>query len=241
MKEAGASPPPAGSDALGAAWLGTIPYREALTLQRRIHADVAAERRGHTLLLLEHPPVYTLGRRGGREHLHFDEDALSALGVEVVETDRGGLVTFHGPGQLVAYPIVHLGRLRRSLGWYLRRLLSATAATARELGATDATADGDQPGVWVGRRKLASVGVRLTGGATLHGVALNLDVDLDWFRQMSPCGLKVEATSVAAEGLRPLSARRAGALLQAHLAGTLGLACGSDHLEITCTTPELHL
>lgn len=232
MKRPGASRPPAGSDPLDAVWLGTLPYREAHALQRRIHDAVTTGRRGHTLLLLEHPPVYTLGRRGGREHLHAPE-ALDALGVEVVETDRGGLVTFHGPGQLVAYPIIHLGRLKRSLGWYIRRLLAATAATAVDLGVAEAAVDPDRPGVWVGARKLASVGVRLSAGATLHGVALNLDVDLSWFRRMSPCGLPVEATSVAEEGAPPPTTRRAAALLYEHLAGALGLAGGSDHLERT--------
>ncbi|MFH1533281.1 MAG: lipoyl(octanoyl) transferase LipB [Pseudomonadota bacterium] len=222
-----------GSEPLESVWLGTIPYREAHALQRRVHDDVTAGRRGHTLLLLEHPPVYTLGRRGGREHLHDSEDTLAALGVEVVQTDRGGLVTFHGPGQLVAYPIIHLGRLRRSLGWYIRRLLDATAATAVDLGVAGAATDQARPGIWVGPRKLASVGVRLTGGATLHGVALNLDVELGWFRRMSPCGLAVEATSVVEEGAQPVAAARAGARLHTHLAHALGLACASDHLEIT--------
>jgi lipoate-protein ligase B len=225
MKRPGASPPPAGSDPLDATWLGILPYREAHALQRRIHEEVVAGHRDHTLLLLEHPPVYTLGRRGGREHLH-DPAALDALGVEVVETDRGGLVTFHGPGQLVAYPIIHLGRLRRSLGWYIGRLLDATAATAAELGVAGAAVDPDRPGVWVGARKLASVGVRLTRGATLHGVALNLDVDLGWFRRMAPCGLAVEATSIVQEGAPAPGTPHAAAVLHRHLAGALGLAGG---------------
>jgi len=233
MKGPGASPPPVGSDPLESVWLGTVPYRDAHTLQRRVHDDVTAGRRGHTLLLLEHPPVYTLGRRGGREHLHDSEDTLAGLGVEVVPTDRGGLVTFHGPGQLVAYPIVHLGRLRRSLGWYIDRLLDATAITAVALGVAGAGTDRDRPGIWVGPRKIASVGVRLTGGATLHGVALNLDVDLSWFRRMSPCGLAVEVTSVVEEGALPVTAERAGALLHGHLASALGLAHGLDHPERT--------
>ncbi len=233
MKRPGASPPPAGSDPLESVWLGTVPYREAHALQRRVHDDVTADRRGHTLLLLEHPPVYTLGRRGGREHLHESEETLAGLGVDVVQTDRGGLVTFHGPGQLVAYPIINLGRLRRSLGWYIRRLLEATAATAVELGVSGVVIDQDRPGIWVSGRKLASVGVRLAGGATLHGVALNLDVDLGWFRRMSPCGFEVDATSVVGEGAQPVDARRAGALMHARLAGALGIACGFDQFEIT--------
>ena len=221
------------SEPLAASWLGVVPYQEAAALQRWVHDDVRAGRRGHTLLLLEHPPVYTLGRRGGREHIHLTANELSDLGVEVVETDRGGLVTFHGPGQLVAYPIVHLGRMRRSLGWYIQRLLEATAATAQELGIPGAAVDRDRPGVWVGERKLASVGVRLTEGATLHGVALNLDVDLAWFHRMSPCGLAVEATSVTGEGAPPVSAACAGTLLHGHLALALGLPRGPDHLEFT--------
>jgi len=218
---------------LDASWLGTTPYREADALQRRVHGDVIAGRRGHTLLLLEHPPVYTLGRRGGREHLRLSDDDLTRLGVEVVETDRGGLVTFHGPGQLVAWPVIHLGRLRRSMGWYVRRLLDATARTARDLGVASATVGRDRPGVWAGPRKLASVGVRLTGGATIHGAALNLETDLAWFKRMSPCGLTVEATSVAAEGAGPTDLRSAGSVLHGHLAGALGLAGGSDLPEIT--------
>ena len=149
-----------------------------------------------------------------------------------METDRGGLITFHGPGQLVAYPIIHLGS-RRSLGWYIRRLLDATAATAKALGVEDAVVDHERPGVWVGPRKLASVGVRLTLGATLHGVALNIDVDPGWFSDLSPCGLDVTATSLVAEGARPVDAAGAGVRLHAFLAAALGFERGSDCLEKT--------
>ena len=221
-----------GSETLDATWLGTVPYREAMTLQRRIHAEVIAGTRSHTLLLLEHPPVYTLGRRGGREHLRLSPDEIRGRGAEVVETDRGGLITFHGPGQLVAYPIVHLGS-RRSLGWYIRRLLDATAATANALGVEDAVVDSDRPGVWVGPRKLASVGVRLTLGATLHGVALNIDVDPGWFSGLSPCGLDVTTTSLVAEGAQHVDAAGAGARLHALLAAALGFERGADCLEKT--------
>ena len=232
MRRPGASPPHAGSDTLDATWLGTVPYREAMEIQRRVHGEVLAGQRTHTLLLLEHPPVYTLGRRGGREHLHLSPDEVRHRGAEVVETDRGGLITFHGPGQLVAYPIIHLGS-RRSLGWYIRCLLDATAATANALGVEDAVVDRDRAGVWIGPRKLASVGVPLTLGATLHGVALNLDVDPAWFRDLSPCGLDVTATSLVAEGAQPVDAVSAGARLHAFLAAALGFERGSDHLEIT--------
>lgn len=232
MKKPGASPPLVASDPLDSVWLGTVHYNDALALQRQVHGDVAAGRRGHTLLLLEHTPVYTLGRRGGREYLHASDEALAELGVEVIQTDRGGLVTFHGPGQLVAYPVIHLARMGKSLGWFIRRLLEATVSTATELGVKGATADPDRPGVWVGNRKLASVGVRYTGGATLHGAALNLDVDLGWFRRMSPCGLEVDATSIVEEGAPRVDVRAAGARVHAQLAGALGLACASNNPEI---------
>ncbi|MBM4370580.1 MAG: lipoyl(octanoyl) transferase LipB [Deltaproteobacteria bacterium] len=203
-----------------------MPYREALDLQRLVHREVAGGVRPHTLLLLEHPPVYTLGRRGGREHLHLSPAEAEALGVEVLATDRGGLVTFHGPGQLVAYPIVGLAALGRSLAWYVARLLDAAVATARGLGVPAARVDPARPGIWVEERKLASVGVRLTEGATLHGLALNLDPDLSWFRRMSPCGLTVDATSLVAEGAPPVAPLAAGACLHRGLATALGLAPG---------------
>ncbi len=231
MKRPGVSPLH-GSNTLDAVWLGLVPYQEAMEIQRRIHAEVIAGQRSHTLLLLEHPPVYTLGRRGGREHLHLSPEEVRRRGAEVVETDRGGLITFHGPGQLVAYPIIQLGP-RRSLNWYIQCLLDATAATANALGVEDAVVDHDRPGVWVGPRKLASVGVRLTLGATLHGVALNLDVDPAWFRDLSPCGLDVTATSLVAEGAQPVNAANAGARLYAFLAAALGFERGSDCLEKT--------
>ena len=173
--------------------LGTMPYRDAWAHQERVHADVVAggEER---LLLVEHPPVITCGRRPNTgKNLLASPEQLQELGVEFVESDRGGDITFHGPGQLVAYPIVRLIDHGLSVGGYVRRLEQAVIAALGELGIS-AQKDDCAVGVWVDRgkgalAKICALGVRVRRGVTMHGIALNVTTDLSYFDLIVPCGL----------------------------------------------------
>ena len=180
--------------------LGTLAYASALALQRDLAARrISGELEQDLLLLVEHPPVITFGRRLTRGHLHATPDLLVARGVEVHETERGGDITFHGPGQLVGYPIVDLTRHRQDLHWYLRTL---EQVQIRALAALDIVADRDpgRTGVWTRGRKIASIGVHARQWVTWHGFALNVSTDLSFFDLMVPCGLAgVDMTSVARE------------------------------------------
>ena len=149
------------------------------------------------VLLLEHPPVYTMGRQGEPRHLGAGPAALAAAGAEFVEVDRGGSVTFHGPGQLVAYPIVRLAGVfpipghpaHGDVDRYLRALEASLIATAAEYGVA-VTRRPPWTGVWAADRKLGAIGVKLAGGVTSHGVAINIATDLSWFDRIIPCGIE---------------------------------------------------
>jgi lipoyl(octanoyl) transferase len=189
--------------ALRWAWLGTIGYQDAWTLQREVaRARRSGELTDDALLLLEHPPVYTMGRQGEAHHLGAGPDSLIAAGAEFLEVDRGGSVTFHGPGQLVAYPLVRLSEVFPIPGHpahgdvirYLRALEAGLIATAAGYG-VEVTRRPPYTGVWSGDAKLGAIGVKLAGGVTSHGVALNVTTDLGWFDRIVPCG--IEGASVA--------------------------------------------
>jgi len=167
-----------------------VPYAEALALQRSLVEDRRAGRVGDTLLLLEHPHVITLGVRGdgGRSHILATEDALAARGIEVFEAGRGGDVTYHGPGQLVGYPIVDLSPDRRDVHRYVRDLEEVLIRTARDYGIAAERVEG-LTGVWVGQEKLAAIGVRIARWVTSHGFALNVNANLDYFSLIVPCGI----------------------------------------------------
>ena len=177
--------------------LGTVPYADTLDLQRRLHAARARGETPDTLLLLEHPPTYTIGRQGDGSHLLVPESELRRLGAELHWVDRGGDVTFHGPGQIVGYPILYLGSPWPDLPAYLRKLESVLIDAVGELGAPARVIPGFT-GVWAGREKLASLGAKVTRGVTMHGFALNVNVDLSWFDLIHPCGLvRRKATSLS--------------------------------------------
>ena len=170
--------------------VGLMPYAPALELQRAL---VTSRQRGEipdTLLLVEHPHVLTLGVRGdgGRSHILATADHLAARGVEVHETGRGGDVTYHGPGQIVGYPIVDLKPDRCDVHRYVRDLEEVLIRTAQEYRVSAGRVEG-LTGVWVGREKLAAVGVRIARWVTSHGFALNLTTDLDYFTLIVPCGV----------------------------------------------------
>ena len=179
-----------------------MPYRDAWAVQERVHADVVAGGE-EQLLLVEHPPVITMGRRPGlATNILAAADSLERRGVEVVESDRGGDVTFHGPGQLVAYPIVRLADHRLSVGGYVRRLQEIVITTLNDLGVPSQT-DPDAIGVWTcgtdaaacELAKICAIGVRIRRGVSMHGLALNVTTDLRHFELIVPCGLSGRAVT----------------------------------------------
>lgn len=174
--------------------LGRLAYAPALELQRRINGEVERGERAMTLLLVEHEPVITVTpRKGAREHVLLGDARLRELGIAVEETDRGGDVTYHGPGQLVAYPILRLAPLGLNLGRYMRFLEEAAIATLGEFGVVGER-DPSATGVWVRRSdgelaKVCAMGVRVRKNTTMHGLALNVSTDLSHFAAIVPCGL----------------------------------------------------
>ena len=180
--------------------LGRRRYGEVLDLQRElVRQRLAGERQEDVLILVEHEPVVTLGRGTRATSLPIATAELPSRGVEVFEVERGGDVTFHGPGQLVGYPILHLSRHREDLHWYLRQLEAVLIAALADLGIA-AERNPGYTGVWTGGRKVASIGVHVKQWVTLHGFALNVTTALDWFDLIVPCGIPgVRMTSVAVE------------------------------------------
>lgn len=178
--------------------LGLVPYREAWELQRRLVAERASGEIADTLLLLTHPPVITLGRGGHAEHLVASPGQLAARGVEFVETDRGGDITFHGPGQIVGYAIVDLGPRGRDLHRYLRDVEETLIRALATFGIEAARSPG-LTGVWVGDAKIGAIGIRVARWIAHHGFALNVDTDLSFFDLIVPCGIEDKrVTSMAA-------------------------------------------
>jgi lipoyl(octanoyl) transferase len=170
--------------------LGCVPYAEALTLQRSLVEDRRAKRVDDLLLLLEHPHVLTLGVRGdrGRAHILASPEMLNARGVEVHETGRGGDITYHGPGQIVGYPILDLQPDRCDVHRYVRDIEEVLIRVAADYGVEAGRVEG-LSGVWVGRAKLAAIGVRIARWVTSHGFAFNVTTDLQYFDLIVPCGI----------------------------------------------------
>jgi lipoyl(octanoyl) transferase len=187
------------SNELWVCHLGTVPYREALHMQEHIRALRQAGELPDTLLLLEHPPVYTRGRRARPGELALGEEFYAQQGIDVVESDRGGRVTYHGPGQLVGYPIMRVSDVIAHLRTIEHALVAALAQ--EEIVARSRVDDGaDFTGVWVGPRKIASLGVHVSRGVSTHGFAVNVDNDLQPFSWIVACGLpNVQMTSLARE------------------------------------------
>jgi len=209
---------------LVALWLGRVAYDDAAALQERL---VDGRRRGvepDRLLLLEHPAVITLGRRADPAHVLREPRELARHGIDVRASSRGGDVTYHGPGQLVGYPVVALPPDRRDAHRYLRDLESALIDTAAELGVAAHRVPG-RTGVWVGNAKLAAIGVRLASGwITSHGFALNVARDLRGFDTIVPCGIRGAAvTSLEQLAGRPLDLGEVAAIAALRVAAVLGM------------------
>lgn len=226
-----------GPGPLGVAWMGSVPYAEALELQERLRAARVRGEVGDRLLLLEHPAVYTRGRRATPEELPLGADWYAERGIEIVDVRRGGKVTFHGPGQLVGYLVAGT----RDVLAVVRALERAMVAVARQDG-IDARGRNDEgieyTGVWVDDRKLGSIGLHLSRGVTTHGVGLNVVTDLTPFSWVVPCGLTAPMTSLARETGAPdlqadpaldasAAVRAAGDRFAAALARELGVELGA--------------
>ncbi len=201
--------------------LGTLEYGAAAALQEELRERVIAGELPDLLLLLEHPPVYTLGRRSEPADLPFGEQFWRARGIDVVRTQRGGKLTYHGPGQLVGYPIMHTS----DIPLFVRTMEEAIAAALAEEGIAARGRDHEghaYTGVWVQERKIASIGVHISRGVSAHGFALNVDNDVEPFHQVTACGLPdVRMTSIALESgrhgtLACMRKRVAFAYAQAH-------------------------
>ena len=203
--------------------LGVAPYSPAWRLQARLRDEVADGRRPDTLLLLEHPHVYTLGRRGKDEDVLVNGAELERLGVEIHHTDRGGEVTYHGPGQLVGYPILDLRRWGGGPLKYVRALERTISTTLAKLG-IEASSEGHPTGVWVGDRKIAAIGVKVGRGVTTHGFALNVSTDLSYFDNIVPCGMPgAKATSISRELGRTMAPNEVSPLIEERFGSVFGV------------------
>lgn len=196
---------------------GLVDYQEAWDLQRKIHAEVASGSRPNSLLLLEHPSVYTAGRR-------TDDAERPTDGTPVIDVDRGGRITWHGPGQLVGYPIVKLQNPTELVG-FVRELESALISVCADFGITAVRVDG-RSGVWIqdsrGDRKIAAIGIRVAKGVTMHGFALNVNPDLAAFGQIVPCGIAdADVTSLEIELGRTITIDEVAPRVELHIVESL--------------------
>lgn len=197
--------------------LGTVEYLAALEMQRDFHAAIALNNRANTLLLLEHPSVYTAGKRTLPQERPFD-------GTPVIDVDRGGKITWHGPGQLVGYPIVRLAKPTELVG-FVRQLESALIQVCAEFGVATQRIAG-RSGVWVvderGERKIAAIGIRVAQGVTMHGFALNVNPDLAAFNRIIPCGISdASVTSLERETGRTVTCSEIANIVEAHMIDAL--------------------
>jgi lipoyl(octanoyl) transferase len=203
-------------DTLTVAWLGTVEYLRALQLQNGLVGARLRDEVRDVLLLLEHPHVYTLGR-GADERF-----VLDAADLPVHRVSRGGQVTYHGPGQLIGYPIVKLADGQRDVIRYLRQLEQVVIETLATVGIAGQRLSG-LTGVWVGQEKIASIGVGFRRWVSLHGFALNVSTDLSYFDAIVPCGIRdCRMTSIAARGLRTISCEAAGQIVAGRFATVFG-------------------
>jgi len=212
-----------------------MPYAEALELQRSIARDrISGAISQDVLLLMEHPPVVTLGRSSKEKHLVASPEFLQTHGVELFEVERGGDVTFHGPGQLVGYPIIDLKRHRQDLHWYLRKIEEALINTLADYG-IPGERNTSYTGVWTRGKKIASIGVHARDWVTWHGFALNVTTDLSFFDLIVPCGITgVDMTSIARElGSEEISAQDVRDRVSAKFAEAFDLtAVVTSHSEL---------
>ena len=210
--------------------LGLRPYREVWELQHRLHERVRDGRDPDTWIVVEHRPVVTLGRQAKRENLLFSEDALTRRGIDLVEIERGGDVTYHGPGQLVVYPIRRLQRFREVVP-LVRSLEGAVIETCARFGVS-AQRWGDHAGVWIGRNQICAIGLAIQRMVSLHGIAFNVSTDLGYDRLIVPCGLPDRGvTSLSAQTHREVGMEEAKRALLDALGRTFDVEFFADSVE----------
>ncbi|MCE2463620.1 MAG: lipoyl(octanoyl) transferase LipB [Dehalococcoidia bacterium] len=201
---------------------GVVEYLKSWEVQRALAQEVADGMQPNTLILLEHPPVYTIGRRGSRDHVMLDDVELSELGISLHEIDRGGQVTFHGPGQLVAYPVLDIREWGGPVK-YVRTLERVIIRTLADFGITAGLIEG-LTGVWAGDRKIAAIGVKISSGITYHGLALYVNTDLSGFDHIVPCGITDrDVTSMKKQLGEPVDVDLVAYSLVYHFGGEMGL------------------
>lgn len=225
----------ASTDELRATWLGSVEYGSGLELQRSVLGQRRSGSIPDSLLLLEHPHVVTLGRRADDTHLVTDRLGLTNAGVAIFETDRGGEATYHGPGQLVGYPIVDVRVAKLGPVTYVRMLEKSIIETLAEYSIDAHLVDGET-GVWVhgipdekrdpkrnpAGKKIAAIGVRISGGVTMHGFALNVATDLAYFQHIIPCGMPdLPFTSIGLESRQPVDVNECGVMFSEKFAANL--------------------
>lgn len=202
--------------------MGLRPYREVWDIQHRLHEAVRTGEEPETWILVEHTPTITLGRNAKRENVLLSPELLAARGIDVIEIERGGDVTYHGPGQLVVYPIRKLERFREVVP-LVRSLEAAVIATCADFGIT-AERWSEHAGVWVGRNQICAIGLAVQKMVSLHGIALNVSTALDYDRLINPCGLLDRGiTSIAHEIGREVTLAEARDALLPHLAAEFSL------------------
>lgn len=205
-----------------ACWLGSVGYREVWDLQASLVAELREGRGDDTVLLLEHPHVFTMGKAAAAEHLLWEESERARRGVDVVWSDRGGEATYHGPGQLVGYPVIDLSHFDLTIPGYLELLERSLVDYLRTLGIESKPGERGFTGVWKGGEKLAAIGIKLNGPIVSHGFALNLTANLEYFEGIIPCGhAERRPTSVEKITGRRVATRDAAEAYAPHLAGLL--------------------
>lgn len=205
-----------------------VPYQKALDEQLRLRDAVQQSTLPGALILLQHPPTFTLGRNAHEEHLLRSRDDLARIGIEVIEVDRGGDVTYHGPGQLVAYPILDLNNYRLSISWYLRTLEQVLIDLLNEYDLKGERVDG-MTGVWVNGGKIAAVGVGIHQWVTYHGISINLETNKEHWGLIVPCGIPDKpVTSLSQELASPPSFADLRAAYERHFMNHFGAALSTQ-------------
>jgi lipoyl(octanoyl) transferase len=181
--------------------MGLTDFSEVWQLQKVLLNDVVQQHNKHYLILTEHQPVITLGKAGSLKNLLYDPEYVKSQGIQFYQIDRGGDITFHGPGQLVGYPILNLERFKKDIHWYLRALEEVVIQTLALLKISANRIKG-LTGVWVNNRKICAIGIKTSRWVTMHGFALNVDLPLDYFNYIIPCGLNDKGITSVAEQMK---------------------------------------
>ncbi len=227
--------------ALNVCYLGTIKYGDALAIQEKLHALRVQNRIGDTLLLLEHTPVLTLGTRGDKNNILLPISELEAMGAEIFEASRGGDVTYHGPGQIVGYPIMDLNLQGRDVKAFIGRIQETFIALLKsEFGIDACTDDKKYTGVWVGNNKITAIGIAVRRAVTMHGFAFNINTDMSHFKWINPCGITDRGvTSLALLTGRKQDMARMHALTAEYFCAAFGAECRITEAErLICAADE---